>query len=209
MISSARQIVILTIIKNTYFFTARKSDEKVKSARPPSSTRPAFPRPSRRHLFARAPPAAPRSGRTAGAPVMGTRRVPWRDWDEWEVVRTGLTGLDSTARDAALRAVAGWRQRGRVPHAIDVTAQLMEARMHDAGVPGSPGTLPCMRVKKNRAERERDARKNETAHVFPPLLLLPVRLSGGPFHPRLSLSLRVTLRFAVGCPKSQFTDRRP
>ena len=71
---------------------------------------------------------------------MGTRRVPWRDWDEWEEVRVGLTGLDRTARDAALRAVDGWRRRGRVPHAIDVTAQLMEARTHDRGVPGSQGT---------------------------------------------------------------------
>jgi hypothetical protein len=70
---------------------------------------------------------------------MGTRRVPWRDWDEWEAVRTGLCGLDPTRRDAALHAVEGWRQRGRVPHAVDVTAQLMEARAHDAGVPGAPG----------------------------------------------------------------------
>lgn len=71
---------------------------------------------------------------------MGTRRVPWRDWDEWEEVRSGLSGLDPMARVAALRAVVRWRRRGRVPHAVDVTAQLMEARMHDRGVPGSPGT---------------------------------------------------------------------
>lgn len=79
---------------------------------------------------------------TAGstATIMGTRRVPWRDWDEWEEVRAGLTGLDPISRDAALHAVEGWRHRGRVPHAIDVTAQLMEARMHDPSVPGSPGT---------------------------------------------------------------------
>ena len=72
---------------------------------------------------------------------MGPRVVPWRDWDEWEAVRVGLTGDDPGSRDVALRSVDAWRTRGWVPHAVDVTAQLMEARMHDRGVPGSPGAF--------------------------------------------------------------------
>jgi hypothetical protein len=68
-----------------------------------------------------------------------TRVVPWKDWDEWEHVRGGLCGADPTARDVALARVDAWRTRGNVPHAVEVTAQLMECRKHDGGVPGSPG----------------------------------------------------------------------
>ena len=68
-----------------------------------------------------------------------TRVVPWRDWDEWERVRVGLCGADPAARDVALARVDAWRTRSNVPHAVEVTAQLMECRKHDAGVPGSPG----------------------------------------------------------------------
>ena len=70
---------------------------------------------------------------------MGPRRVPWRDWHEWEGVRLGLTGSDPSALRASLARVAVWRRRGRVPHAADATAALLEARLHDAGVPGAPG----------------------------------------------------------------------
>ena len=77
------------------------------------------------------------------APTMAahqaTRVVPWKDWDEWEHVRVGLCGADPTARDVALARVDAWRTRGNVPHAVEVTAQLMECRKHDGGVPGSPG----------------------------------------------------------------------
>ena len=55
-----------------------------------------------------------------------TRVVPWRDWDEWERVRVGLCGADPAARDVALARVDAWRTRGNVPHAVEVTAQLME-----------------------------------------------------------------------------------
>jgi hypothetical protein len=72
--------------------------------------------------------------------AMGTRRVPWADWAEWEEVRAGLQGTDTKLRDAALRRITTWRFRGNtIPHAVDVTAQLLEARMHDEGVQGSPG----------------------------------------------------------------------
>ena len=70
---------------------------------------------------------------------MGPRRVPWRDWHEWEGVRLGLTGSDPSALRASLARVAVWRRRGRVPHAADATAALLEARLHDAGIPGAPG----------------------------------------------------------------------
>ena len=65
--------------------------------------------------------------------------MPWRDWHEWEGVRLGLTGSDPSALRASLARVAVWRRRGRVPHAADATAALLEARLHDAGVPGAPG----------------------------------------------------------------------
>jgi hypothetical protein len=71
---------------------------------------------------------------------MSARRVPWKDWDEWEWVRAGVSGHDVALRDRALRRVEEWRTfQGHVPHAVEVTAQLMEARQMDRGVPGAPG----------------------------------------------------------------------
>jgi len=67
----------------------------------------------------------------------GARRVPWRDWSEWDRVRSGLCGDDPEARDASIARVADWRRRGRVPHAVDCTASLLETRALDAGVPGN------------------------------------------------------------------------
>ena len=67
----------------------------------------------------------------------GARRVPWRDWAEWDRVRSGLCGDDPEARDASIARVADWRRRGRVPHAVDCTASLLETRALDAGVPGN------------------------------------------------------------------------
>ena len=67
----------------------------------------------------------------------GARRVPWRDWAEWDRVRSGLCGDDPQARDASIARVADWRRRGRVPHAVDCTASLLETRSLDAGVPGN------------------------------------------------------------------------
>ena len=83
---------------------------------------------------------SPHFGARPGArSSMGTRRVPWRDWDEWEETRAGLCGSDPAARDAALARVEIWRFRGRVPHAVESTAALMEARLHDRHVPGAVG----------------------------------------------------------------------
>ena len=63
--------------------------------------------------------------------------MPWRDWSEWDRVRSGLCGDDPEARDASIARVADWRRRGRVPHAVDCTASLLETRALDAGVPGN------------------------------------------------------------------------
>ena len=83
-------------------------------------------------LFPRAPTRVPRIRDMGGA-----RRVPWRDWSEWDRVRSGLCGDDPEARDASIARVADWRRRGRVPHAVDCTASLLETRALDAGVPGN------------------------------------------------------------------------
>ena len=55
----------------------------------------------------------------------------------WDRVRSGLCGDDPEARDASIARVADWRRRGRVPHAVDCTASLLETRALDAGVPGN------------------------------------------------------------------------
>ena len=56
--------------------------------------------------------------------------VPWRDWGEWRFVRDCLFGGDRAAQRAGLTRVAAWRSRGRVPLAIDTTAQLVELGAH-------------------------------------------------------------------------------
>ena len=82
--------------------------------------------------------------------MSSARLVPWADWAEWARVRDGLLGNvllgDSAATSAALTRVQTWRARGRVPLAVDATAQLVELRLHDPGVTGSPG------VRRNKKE---------------------------------------------------------
>jgi hypothetical protein len=61
-----------------------------------------------------------------------TRRVPWRDWDEWVRVRDALYG-DGGGGVWAQKRVAAWRSRGAVPFAVEITAQLARLSSNDHG----------------------------------------------------------------------------
>ena len=77
---------------------------------------------------------------TVGARRMLPRSVPWQDWTEWEFVKSTLL-LDppSDLTRAGLEVANLWRIRGRVPHSVESTAQLVEIKMLDAS--GSRGEM--------------------------------------------------------------------
>jgi ribosomal biogenesis protein LAS1 len=57
------------------------------------------------------------------------RVLPWIDWEEWLVVKNCLCSNRSAA-DAVfgLEIVSAWRIRGKIPHSVESTSQLLEAR---------------------------------------------------------------------------------
>ncbi len=63
------------------------------------------------------------------------RLVPWLDWNEWMVVKNGLYSAniedDLASIENALEIVALWRLRGRLPHACESSAQLVEIIIKD------------------------------------------------------------------------------
>ena len=61
------------------------------------------------------------------------RVVPWRDWGEWEEVRSGLMGADAAAAARAVGRVRAWQSRGKVPHSVEATAALVEIGLARAG----------------------------------------------------------------------------
>ena len=59
------------------------------------------------------------------------RVLPWLDWDAWLAVKHGLFSSDPPSQVAALEAVALWRLRGKVPHSVESTAQLVQIAFVD------------------------------------------------------------------------------
>lgn len=68
---------------------------------------------------------------------MSLRLVPWASWAEWQAVGDALLAEPGPAASAALARVSCWRARGvgKLPLAVEVTAQLAELRGLDC--PGS------------------------------------------------------------------------
>jgi hypothetical protein len=55
--------------------------------------------------------------------------TPWLEWDEWMYVMNGLyhCSLDNYGIvTKALDIVSVWKLRGKLPHAIEITANLVE-----------------------------------------------------------------------------------
>jgi hypothetical protein len=59
------------------------------------------------------------------------RQLPWADWEEWDHVRRGLFSESAHSKEWAVGVVSMWRRRGRVPHAVESTAQLLEIGLGD------------------------------------------------------------------------------
>ena len=54
------------------------------------------------------------------------RITPWRNWDEWLLVKQTL--FDGSYEDIrnGLSVVALWKARGKIPHSVESTAHLLE-----------------------------------------------------------------------------------
>lgn len=61
--------------------------------------------------------------------VMSTnlpRSSPWIDWDEWTTVKNFIYSGHLNDQISALECVALWKVRGKLPHSVESTAQLLE-----------------------------------------------------------------------------------
>ncbi|CAN0088560.1 unnamed protein product, partial [Discosporangium mesarthrocarpum] len=57
--------------------------------------------------------------------------LPWRDWEEWDMVKGLIFSPDPQRRCQGVQHIAVWRSRERIPHAVETTAQLVEVRLND------------------------------------------------------------------------------
>ena len=71
------------------------------------------------------------------------RCLPWQDWREFVEVGTALFAHGAPElQAAALQRVAAWRVRGRVPHRVDATAQLVHTGLLAIGLrAGNPASF--------------------------------------------------------------------
>lgn len=67
--------------------------------------------------------------------AMRPRSVPWTDWEEWVKVCIALFSTIADGQRVHVRQgldlVEMWKTRGRVPHAVESTAQLLEIQLLD------------------------------------------------------------------------------
>ncbi|GAM27743.1 hypothetical protein SAMD00019534_109190 [Acytostelium subglobosum LB1] len=52
--------------------------------------------------------------------------VVWFDWDEWTEIYNALYSNDQTAQTAAIKRIAAWKSRGKLPMAVEATSSLVE-----------------------------------------------------------------------------------
>ena len=59
--------------------------------------------------------------------LMICRITPWKDWAEWMAVKNTLFNDESSSNiDWALDVIRLWKSRGKIPHSVESTAQLIE-----------------------------------------------------------------------------------
>lgn len=68
------------------------------------------------------------------------RILPWIDWEEWTTVKNNIYSTALKDQIAAIECVAVWRLRGKLPHSVESTAQLLEVSL----------LLPTMLISCNR-----------------------------------------------------------
>eukprot|EP00741_Cyanophora_paradoxa_P005924 tig00000949_g5742.t1 len=57
--------------------------------------------------------------------------VPWTHWGEWQLVHRSLFSNRNDLQHSALKRIAAWMARGKVPIAVEATAILLEAVLAD------------------------------------------------------------------------------
>ena len=57
------------------------------------------------------------------------RSVPWSSWEEWNYVRQLIQSREEEDIQAGLEWLATWRSRGKVPHAVEATDQLLQCQL--------------------------------------------------------------------------------
>ncbi len=67
----------------------------------------------------------------AATPMDLPRILPWLNWGEWNKGRELLYSPNFSDKVAGVGLTRVWRSRGKVPHAVDATAQLVEAVLCD------------------------------------------------------------------------------
>lgn len=59
------------------------------------------------------------------------RILPWIDWEEWTAIKNNIFSNCLQEQISALECVAVWRLRGKLPHSVESTAQLLEIGIND------------------------------------------------------------------------------
>lgn len=54
------------------------------------------------------------------------RALPWIDWDEWNTVKNYIYSSNVNDHISAVECIAVWRLRGKLPHSVESTVQLVE-----------------------------------------------------------------------------------
>lgn len=57
------------------------------------------------------------------------RALPWIDWEEWNCVRNFIYSDSLGDQVSAIEVVAVWRLRGKLPHSVESTVQLLEVSL--------------------------------------------------------------------------------
>ena len=60
------------------------------------------------------------------------KTVSWMDWEEWLWVSSNLFSNTRYLQEAAIRRIAVWRLRGKLPLAIESTARIVELQLQDS-----------------------------------------------------------------------------
>lgn len=54
------------------------------------------------------------------------KSIPWFNWDEWDLVKINLFSYIEKLQLYAIEIINSWRNRGRLPHAVESSAVLIE-----------------------------------------------------------------------------------
>lgn len=74
--------------------------------------------------------------------------LPWIDWEEWLIINNYMFSSNVNHQISGLECVALWRLRGKLPHSVESTAQLLEVGKRKV-------VLECL-LKKHHANKIED-----------------------------------------------------